>query len=244
MNTGHLHGDQPFPALARVALADTQLRRNLGRATATIRAKRAAVVAEVPDWPALRAAGAAIKDATLAGLDRHLERLEAEVTARGGQVHWARDAPEANRIVTALVQATGADEVVKVKSMATQEIGLNEALAAAGIAACETDLAELIVQLGHDEPSHILVPAIHRNRAEIREIFLREMGAVGLAAPEGLTDEPRALAEAARRHLRRKFLTASVAVSGANFAVAETGHAGRAGVRGQRADVPDAAARR
>ena len=121
------------------------------------------------------------------------------------------------------MRAAGADEVVKVKSMATQEIGLNEALAAAGIAAWETDLAELIVQLGHDSPSHILVPAIHRNRAEIREIFLREMAEVGLPAPPDLSDEPRALAEAARLHLRRKFLEAKVAVSGANFAVAETG---------------------
>ena len=93
-------------------------------------------------------------------------------------MHWARDAAEANRIVTDLVRATGADEVVKVKSMATQEIGLNEALAEAGIAAWETDLAELIVQLGHDKPSHILVPAIHRNRTEIRDIFLREMAGV------------------------------------------------------------------
>ena len=219
VDIGHLRGDDSFPVAARRALADAQLRRNLGKATSTIREKRAKVVGEMPDWAELRAAGAAIKDATLAGLDTHLLRLEAEVTARGGTVHWARDAAEANRIVTDLVRAAGADEVVKVKSMATQEIGLNEALAAAGIAAWETDLAELIVQLGHDTPSHILVPAIHRNRAEIREIFLREMSDVDA----GLTDEPRALAEAARRHLRRKFLTAEVAVSGANFAVAETG---------------------
>ena len=121
------------------------------------------------------------------------------------------------------MQATGADEVVKVKSMATQEIGLNEALEAAGIAAWETDLAELIVQLGHDQPSHILVPAIHRNRAEIREIFLREMGAVGRPADADLTDDPPRLANAARLHLREKFLKARVAISGANFAVAETG---------------------
>jgi L-lactate dehydrogenase complex protein LldF len=113
----------------------------------------------------------------------------------------------------------GAREVVKVKSMVTDEIGLNDALAAAGIAAFETDLAELIVQLGHDRPSHILVPAIHRNRAEIRDIFLREMGDVD----PGLTDDPAALAEAARRHLRRKFLSATVGVSGVNFAIAETG---------------------
>jgi len=216
---GHLRAETPFPVAARAALADTQLRRNIGKATATIRAKRAAVVAEVPDWEQLRAAGEAIKTATMARLDEHLVRLEAAVTARGGVVHWARDANEANAIVTGLVRAAGADEVVKVKSMATQEIGLNEALADAGIAAYETDLAELIVQLGHDRPSHILVPAIHRNRAEIREIFLREMPDVDPA----LTDEPRVLAAAARLHLRRKFLTARVAVSGANFAVAETG---------------------
>ena len=210
---------------------------NLGNATRTIRAKRAAVVAEVPDWEELREAGRQLKVHTMAHLPDYLAQLEAAVTARGGVVHWARDAAEANRIVIDLVQAKGVDEVVKVKSMATQEIGLNEALEAAGIAALETDLAELIVQLGHDKPSHILVPAIHRNRAEIREIFLREMADVD---PE-LTDEPAALAGAARQHLRRKFLSAKVAISGANFAIAETGTLGGGGVRGQRPDVPDAA---
>jgi L-lactate dehydrogenase complex protein LldF len=216
---GHLRGSEPFPVAARRALADTQLRRNLGQATATIRAKRAAVVAELPDWEELREAGRAIKAATMQNLDRHLEELEARVTERGGTVHWARDANEANRLVTGLVQAAGATSAVKVKSMVTDEIGLNDALAAAGITAYETDLAELIVQLGHDRPSHILVPAIHRNRAEIREIFLREMGDVDPA----LTDAPAALAEAARLHLRRMFLAAQVGISGANFAIAETG---------------------
>ena len=114
--------------------------------------------------------------------------------------------------------------MVKVKSMATQEIGLNEALAEAGVSAWETDLAELIVQLGDDMPSHILVPAIHRNRSEIREIFRREMGNVGIPAPDGLTDDPPALAEAARLHLRNRFLTTDMSpISGANFGVAETG---------------------
>ena len=216
---GHLRGAESFPDAARHALTDTQLRRNLGRATTTIRAKRAAVVAELDDWEELREAGRQLKVHTMARLPEYLVQLEEAVTARGGVVHWARDAVEANQIVVDLVRATGADEVVKVKSMATQEIALNEALEAAGIAAFETDLAELIVQLGHDKPSHILVPAIHRNRAEIREIFLREMADVD---PE-LGDEPVALAAAARRHLRRKFLSAKVAVSGANFAVAETG---------------------
>jgi L-lactate dehydrogenase complex protein LldF len=216
---GQLRGDEPFPAAARKALGNEQLRGNLGRATSTIRAKRASVVAEVPDWAELRNAGAALKDDVLAHLDTYLLQLEAAVQTAGGTVHWARDANEANAIVTRLVKATGADEVVKVKSMATQEIGLNEALADAGIAAWETDLAELIVQLGDDKPSHILVPAIHRNRAEIREIFLREIP----SAPEDLTDDPAALAAVARQHLRQKFLTARVAVSGANFAIAETG---------------------
>ncbi|SNS96845.1 L-lactate dehydrogenase complex protein LldF [Geodermatophilus pulveris] len=216
---GHLRGDRPFPEAARDALRDGQLRANLGHATSTIRAKRAKVVGEVPDWEQLRQAGKALKASTMARLDEHLVELERQVAARGGTVHWARDADEANAIVTRLVQATGADEVVKVKSMATQEIGLNEALESAGITAHETDLAELIVQLGDDAPSHILVPAIHKNRAEIREIFLRTMPGVD---PE-LTDEPRRLAMAARKHLRERFLRARVAISGANFAVAETG---------------------
>jgi L-lactate dehydrogenase complex protein LldF len=216
---GHLRGERPFPDAARGALADSQLRRNLGHATRTIRNKRANVVGELDDWEQLRLAGSALKAATMARLDEHLERLEREVTARGGTVHWARDAREANAIVTGLVRETGQSEVVKVKSMATQEIGLNEALEAAGVTAHETDLAELIVQLGGDLPSHILVPAIHRNRAEIREIFLREMPNVD---PD-LTAEPRRLAMAARAHLRERFLRAKVAISGANFGVADTG---------------------
>jgi L-lactate dehydrogenase complex protein LldF len=216
---GFLRGDRPFPAAARAAIADPQLRRNIANATATIRRKRAAVVEELADWEALREAGRALKADVLANLDGYLAQLETAVASRGGAVHWARDATEANAIVTDLVRSTGQREVVKVKSMATQEIGLNEALAAAGIAAYETDLAELIIQLGNDRPSHILVPAIHRNRAEIRQIFRREMPEVD----PGLSDDPHALAEAARRHLRRRFLSAKVAISGANFAVAETG---------------------
>ena len=216
--SGNLRGDEPFPTAARRALRDTQMRRNVGHATHTIRTKRLGAVSACADWEELREAGSEIKDDVLARLPELLEELEANVTARGGVVHWARDAHEANAIVTSLVRATGADEVVKVKSMATQEIGLNEHLEAHGITAVETDLAELIVQLGRDKPSHILVPAIHRNRAEIREIFTREMPDAG-----ELTDDPRVLAMAARRHLRRKFLAARVAVSGANFGVAETG---------------------
>ena len=177
--TGALRGDRPFPDAAHDALADTQLRRNLGKATATIRAKRAAVVGELPDWEQLRAAGRRDQGrrarpprplpdpARTAGHARAAARCTGRAT---------RTRP--TRIVTDWYRPPARDEVVKVKSMATQEIGLNEALEAAGITATETDLAELIVQLGHDRPSHILVPAIHRNRAEIREIFLREMPGV------------------------------------------------------------------
>jgi L-lactate dehydrogenase complex protein LldF len=212
-------GMPAFPAAAAAAVADSQLRANLAHATRTIRAKRARAVAELADWEQLRAAAKAIKDHTLANLDHYLLRLEENVAGAGGRVHWAQDAAEANAIVAGLVREAGADRVVKVKSMVTQEIGLNEALAADGIGVLETDLAELIVQLGHDLPSHILVPAIHKNRAEIREIFLREMP----DAPEGLTDDPQALAAAARAHLRQAFLSAKVGISGANFAIAETG---------------------
>lgn len=219
-------GMPAFPAAAHAALGNAQLRHNLAHATGTIRAKRQRLVDELDascSWEELRLAGAGVKESALVDLGTHLERLEETLTANGATVHWARDAAEANAVVAAIVKAHGVDEVVKVKSMVTQEIGLNEALAAEGIAAWETDLAELIVQLGDDLPSHILVPAIHRNRAEIREIFLERMAAAGRPAPADLTDEPAALAAAAREHLREKFLRAKVGISGANFAVAETG---------------------
>ncbi|GAB3649275.1 lactate utilization protein B [Streptomyces sparsus] len=222
-SNGTYLGMPAFPTAAREAVRDERLRGNLRHATRTIRDKRAQAVAELPDWAQLREAGKAVKDRTLRHLDRYLLQLEEAVTSAGGTVHWAVDADEANRIVADLVKATGEREVVKVKSMATQETGLNEALAAEGIRAYETDLAELIVQLGDDLPSHILVPAIHRNRGEIREVFADRMGSWGRPAPEGLTDAPTELAEAARLHLREKFLRAKAAVSGANFMVAETG---------------------
>ena len=132
-------------------------------------------------------------------------------------MHWARDAAEANAVVAEVARAHGADEVVKVKSLTTDEIGLNAALAEAGIHALETDFAELILQLDGDWSSHILVPAIHRNRTEIRDLFARTI------APGITSDDPRDLAEAARVYLRERFLAARVGVSGANFGIAETG---------------------
>ena len=187
-------GMPPFPIAAKKALADSQLRGNIRNATHTIRTKRARVCAELDDFEQLRQAGADIKDDVLRNLGRYLEQVEESLTAAGATVHWARDAAEANQIVVDIARRHRVDEVVKVKSMATQEIELNTALEAAGIAAWETDLAELIVQLGNDLPSHILVPAIHRNRSEVREIFLREMGKVGMPAEADLSDEPAELA--------------------------------------------------
>ena len=206
-----------FPIAAEVALRDDQARANVRLSQDTIQAKRARVVAETPDWEELRDAGAAIRERALRNLDGLLVQLEEAVTRAGGTVHWARDALDANEIVTALVHATGASEVVKVKSLTTDEIGLNDALAAAGIEAIETDLAELICQLAGERPSHLLVPAIHRNRHEIGDLFRERLGLTGLG------DDPAELAEAARLHLREAFLRARVAVSGANFGVAETG---------------------
>ena len=207
----------PFPEAARDSLADPQLRANLGRATRTIRARRDRVVAELADWEQLREAGREIKRAAIRHLDRYLPELEAAVAEAGGSVHWARDGAEAADVVARVAREHETDAVIKVKSLATDEIDLNDRLAALGVGAVETDLAELIVQLGGDEPSHIVVPAIHRNRAEIRDVLTRGLGLDELGA------EPAELAEAARRHLRQKFLSVPVAVSGANFAVAETG---------------------
>ncbi len=207
----------PFEESAKESLGDTQLRRNLGKATQTIRAKRAVAVEEMPDWEELREAGHALKKRVMRHLDEYLLQLEESVTRAGGTVHWARDAEEANRTIAGIAREHGASEVVKVKSIATDETKLNEYLEGEGITAFETDLAELIIQLAGETSSHILVPAIHKNRAEIRELFMRKLGA------EDLSDDPKALTNAARLYLREKFLKAKVGISGANFAVAETG---------------------
>lgn len=206
-----------FDRAAKIALENTQLRRNLGNATGNIRKKRAEVVNEVPDWEALREAGRALKERTLRHLDDYLLEFETSVERAGGHVYWARDAEEANRIISGIVTDHAANEVIKVKSLTTDETGLNKALAEKGIQAYETDLAEFIIQLANEPSSHILVPAIHKNRAEIRELFMRVLG-IG-----ELSDNPAELAEAARQYLRQKFLSVPVGISGANFGVAETG---------------------
>ncbi|WP_353068533.1 LutB/LldF family L-lactate oxidation iron-sulfur protein [Tunturibacter empetritectus] len=206
-----------FPMAAKAMMGDVQLRKNVRHATDVIQEKRARVVSEMPDWQELREAGKQIRRHTMEHLDFYLEEFEANCTRAGGVVHWARDAEEARRIVIGLVKASGSDEVIKIKSMTTEEIQLNSALEAAGIHPYETDLAELIIQLGADRPSHIVVPALHKNREQIREIFQREMN-----LPE-LGGRPEDLADAARMFLREKFLRVKTAVSGANFLIAETG---------------------
>ncbi len=230
----------PFPVIASDLVRDTQMRANVRHATEVIQRKRARVVGEKADWEALREAGKRIREHAIAHMDTYLEQFERRCTEAGGVVHWARDAAEACALVAGLAREAiergrtaaeifghgagdvdgtrpGLGEVLKIKSMTTEEIGLNRALEAAGIHPYETDLAELILQLGREEPSHIVVPALHKNRRQICEIFRREMD-----LPE-LGESPAELAEAARRFLREKFLRVQTAISGANFLIAETG---------------------
>jgi len=206
-----------FQETAKLFLTNKQLRKNIGYATQTIREKRKGVVDEKADWESLREAGQQIKQQVMRHLDYYLIQLEESVLRAGGMVHWANDANEANRIIADIVIQKQVSEVVKVKSMTTDEIRLNDYLAKHDILALETDLAELIVQLAGDESSHILVPAIHKNRTEIRDLFRNRLN-----KPE-LSDKPEELAEAARGYLRSRFLKAKVGISGANFGVAETG---------------------
>ena len=207
----------PFPKAVLPVLRNPQLRKNVAHAIDVIQAKRARLVAEKVDWQELRSAGAAIREHSLAHLGAYLEQFEARCTAAGGTVHWAADAGEARRIILEILRQENASEVIKIKTMTSAEIQLNPFLEAAGVKAYETDLAEIILQLGHEEPSHIVVPALHVNRSQVREIFAQSMGI------KDLSDDPKALTAAARNYLRQKFLTVPTAISGANFLVAETG---------------------
>jgi L-lactate dehydrogenase complex protein LldF len=207
----------PFPQGALNVLRNPQLRKNVAHAIDVIQSKRGKLVAEKTDWQELRTAASALRAHVLENLDTYLEEFEARCTAAGGQVHWAADARQARQIILGLLRQEGAREVIKIKTMTSAEIQLNPFLEAHGIKTYETDLAEIILQLGNEEPSHIVVPALHVNRAQVREIFARRMGL------EHLSDDPQALTAAARTYLRQKFLTIPTAISGANFLVAETG---------------------
>jgi len=207
----------PFPQGALNVLRNPQLRKNVAHAIDVIQSKRGKLVAEKTDWQELRSAASALRAHVLENLDAYLEEFEARCTAAGGEVHWAADAAQARQIILGLLRQEGAREVIKIKTMTSAEIQLNPFLEAHGVKTYETDLAEIILQLGEQEPSHIVVPALHVNRAQVREIFARRMGL------ENLSDDPQALTAAARTYLRQKFLTIPTAISGANFLVAETG---------------------
>jgi L-lactate dehydrogenase complex protein LldF len=182
-----------------------------------MRTKRDRAARAVPDWEALRDSASRIKLHTLSRLPEYLEEFERKALALGAQVHWAADAAEHNAIVLGLLQERGVTRLVKSKSMLTEECHLNGVLEKAGIEVVDTDLGERIVQLGHEPPSHIVMPAIHRKREEIGELFHRT-----LHTPAGLSD-PKQLTEAARQHLREKFLAGQAGLTGVNFAIAETG---------------------
>jgi L-lactate dehydrogenase complex protein LldF len=207
----------PFPQAAFTVLRNTQLRKNVAHATDVIQGKRNRLVAEKADWQELRSAASAVRTHVLENLGHYLEQFEERCTAAGGTVHWAKDAAEARAIILDILREEQASEVIKIKTMTSAEIQLNPAIEAAGIKAFETDLAEIILQLGDDEPSHIVVPALHVNRTQVREIFARKMN-----LPE-LSDDPKELTAAARTFLREKFLRVPTAISGANFLIAETG---------------------
>jgi L-lactate dehydrogenase complex protein LldF len=206
-----------FPEAAKDLLQDSQTRRNVRHATNVIQGKRNKVAGELPDWEDLREAGSEVRAHALRHLDYYLAQFEENCTRAGGHVHWASDAAEANRIILGLIQQHEAKEVIKIKTMTSEEIGLNAHLARNGVRATETDLAELIIQMGKDRPSHFVVPALHVNRQQVRAMFQREMN-----LPE-LGERPEDLATAARNYLRKKFLEVKVAVSGANFLIADSG---------------------
>ncbi len=205
-----------FKANAHRALGDRVLQEALGFARGGFQSKRRAAADRLPEFEALRDAAKAIKDHTLAHLDLYLEAFERRVLEQGGKVHWARDDAEARAVIVRLCKAAGARSVTKSKSMICEEIGLNEALEANGIARVETDLGEYIVQLAGETPSHILAPAIHMTRERVADLFAEHHHRPRVDAPEELLAEARAA-------LRQRYFAAEVGITGANFLVAETG---------------------
>ena len=206
----------PFPERASAALKDTVLQQALGIATTKFIGLRQESFAGFPEGEALRDRARAVKEATLQNLDGYLAELADSVERLGGHVHWAATGEEAREIILRLCRDRGVRLAVKSKSMATEEIALNEALEAAGVTPVETDLGEYIIQLAHEKPSHIIAPAIHKTKGQVAELFSKELKGHFAADPEVLTG-------AARKELRQKFLQADMGITGANFAVADTG---------------------
>lgn len=205
-----------FDRNARHALEDTQLRGALRHATGLFGERREAAIGTVDDWEGLRSHARDLKDEVLGHLDSYLEQFAARAEQAGAQVHWARDAKEACALIGSIATERGARTVVKSKSMASEEIHLNHALAELGIEPIETDLGEYIIQLAGETPSHIVVPAIHKTKRQIAELFVEKLG----IAP---SDDVATLTEAAREALRQRFAAADIGISGVNFGVAETG---------------------
>jgi L-lactate dehydrogenase complex protein LldF len=205
-----------FLSKAREAIQDLQLQAALDVVTGRFMELRRDGFSGVSDPDGLQRRAKAIREQALLGLDRHLDRLAAEVERAGGCVHFAADAKECRGIVLRLAQERGVRSVVKSKSMVTEEIHLNAALEAAGIGVAETDVGEWIIQLAGEAPSHIIAPAIHKTKEQVAELFSAAVG-------KPLPPDPELLTAAARGALREKFLQADMGISGANFAVAETG---------------------
>jgi len=182
-----------------------------------VRQKRDRITRTIADWELLRETASQIKFNVLGNLSGYLQQFEENAVKNGVIVHWAADAAEHNQIVLSILQKHGATQMVKSKSMLTEECHLNEYLSKQGIEVIDTDLGERIVQLAQEPPSHIVLPCIHKKKEEIGELFHQHLG-----TPEGVSD-PQFLTAAARQHLREKFMTRRVALTGINFAVAETG---------------------
>jgi len=206
----------PFRERAGRAIRDAFLQEALTIATTKFIGLRREAFADFPEGETLRDRAREIKEATLQRLDHHLERLVESVERLGGRVHYATTPEEARAIVLDIARRTGARMAVKSKSMASEEIHLNEALEAAGVTPVETDLGEYIIQLARERPSHIIAPAIHKTKGQVAALFARELKRQVAADPEILT-------QVARGELREKFLRADLGITGANFAVAETG---------------------
>lgn len=202
-----------------------------------IRQKRDKQAHQLPEWESLREAASQIKNNVLSNLHTYLQQFERNAVANGIKVHWAADAAEHNQIVHSLLNEAHVVRMVKSKSMLTEECGLNEYLAEHGIEVIDSDLGERIVQLAKEPPSHIVLPCIHKKKEEIGDLFHLHLG-----TPAGIAD-PQVLTEAARQHLREVFLTRKVALTGVNFAVAETGefvvctNEGNADMGAQLADI-------
>lgn len=207
---------ETFDQNARDDLRDVQLHGALQNLASTFGERRQAAIRSVDDWEGLRERAREIKDETLSHLDKYLEQFTENAEKAGAMIHWARDGKEACDIILALINELSATKVVKSKSMATEEIHLNHALEAAGINPVETDLGEWIIQLAEETPSHIVVPAIHKSKGQIADLFVEKVG----IEPTGDVD---VLTATARKFLRSRFAEAEIGISGVNFGVAETG---------------------